>query len=120
VFASIAEVETRTAADYAKAVDAYTHGRLNAKALAQLIERTILPALAADRTRVEALRGVPREQAGLIADARQYFELREVSWRRRIDALRGSNMKLLREADGTERAALDAFDRLKRGVLIGS
>lgn len=120
MLASIAEVETRTAADYAKAVDAYTHGRLNAKALAQLIERTILPALAADRTRVEALRGVPREQAGLVADARQYFELREVSWRRRISALRGSNMKLLREADGTERAALDAFDRLQRGASTGS
>jgi membrane associated rhomboid family serine protease len=118
--ASIAEVETRTAADYAKAVDAYTHGRLNAKALAQLIERTILPALAADRTRVEALRGVPREQAGLVADARHYFQLREVSWRRRIDALRGSNMKLFREADGTERAALDVFDRLQRGAATGS
>jgi hypothetical protein len=29
-------------------------------------------------------------------------------------------MKLLREADGTERAALDAFDRLQRGAATGS
>lgn len=112
--ARVAEVETRTAADYAKAVDAYTHGRLKAKELALLIDKTILPALAADRARIDALRGVPREQVPLVAAAREYFQLRDASWKRRADGLRGSNMKLLREADRAERAALDAFERMQR------
>jgi membrane associated rhomboid family serine protease len=112
--AQIADVESKTASDYAKAVDAYTRGRVNAKALAQLIEMNILPALAADRARIEALRGVPREQAPLVATAREYFDLRDTSWRRRLDGLRGSNMKMLREADRVERAALDAYERLQR------
>lgn len=114
--ARIAQVETRTAADYAKAVDGYTHGRLKAKELAQLIEKNILPALAADRARIDALHGVPREQAPLVAAARQYFELRDVSWKRRADGLRGSSMKVLRDADRAERAALDAFERLQKGA----
>jgi membrane associated rhomboid family serine protease len=110
--ARISEVETRTSADYAKAVDGYTHGRLRAKELAQLIEMSILPALAADRARIDALHGVPREQAPLVAAAREYFELRDTSWRRRVDGLRGSNMKVLRDADRAERAALDAYARI--------
>ncbi len=110
--ARVADVETRTAADYAKAVDAYTQGRIKAKELALLIERTILPALAADRTRVEGLHGVPREQAPLVASAREYFDLREQSWRRRIEGLRGSNMKTLRDAEHVERGALDVYERM--------
>jgi rhomboid protease GluP len=117
--ARIIDLESRTASEYAKAVDGFTHGRLSAKALAQTIQRSILPALEADRTRVNALRGVPSEQAPLVATAREYFELREASWRRRVEGLLGSNMKTLREADRAERAALEHFERLQRqaGVL---
>ncbi|HEY2432027.1 MAG TPA: rhomboid family intramembrane serine protease [Vicinamibacterales bacterium] len=111
--ARIADVEARTSSDYAKAVNAYTQGRLNARALAQLIEKNILPALDADRARVEGLRGVPREQAPMVATAREYFELRDASWRRRVDGLRGSSMTALRDADRAERAALDAYGRLQ-------
>jgi membrane associated rhomboid family serine protease len=112
--ARIVEVETRTNSEYAKAVEAYTKGRLPAKALAQLIQRSILPALHADRARIEALRGVPLEQAKLVAVAKQYFELRESSWRRRMEGLQGSSMKTLRDADRVERSALDAFEQLQR------
>src|SRR5204862_316239 len=57
--AQIAGVESRTAAEYAKAVEQFTRGRLPAKALAQTIERSILPAIEADHAGVNALRGVP-------------------------------------------------------------
>ena len=110
----IADVEERTASAYGTAVDAYVHGRLSGKALAHVIETSVLPALAADRARIAALNGIPREQAPLVATAREYFDLRETSWRRRLDGLRGSNMKLLRDADSVERTALDAFRRLQR------
>jgi len=112
--ARIVEVETRTHSEYAKAVEGYTKGRLSAKELAQIIQRNILPALHADRERIEALRGVPSEQAKLVATAKQYFDLRESSWRRRLEGLQGSSMKTLRDADRVERSALDAFEQLQR------
>jgi membrane associated rhomboid family serine protease len=112
----IADVESHTASEYAKAVASFTQGRLSAKALAQVIQRNILPALEADRTRVNALRGVPREQTSLVTTAKEYFELREASWRRRIDGILASSVKILRDADQTERTALDAFARLQNEV----
>jgi membrane associated rhomboid family serine protease len=111
--ARIVEMESATASEYAKAVDAFTHGRMSAKALAQVIQRKILPAVEADRARIDALRGVPHEQAPLVAAARQYFELRETSWRRRVEGLTGSSMKMLREADQAERTALEALEKLQ-------
>ena len=118
VIARVVDVESRTASEYAKAVAAFTNGRMSAKALAQTIQRSILPALAADRARVEALRGVPAEQKPLVAAAHQYFELREQSWQRRIEGLLGSNMKTLREAEKAERAALDHFSRLQHDLGV--
>lgn len=114
--AKIGDVESRTAAEYDKAVAAFTRGRVSAKELARVIQRSILPALEADRTRVRALRGVPREQAPLIAAAQEYFELREASWRHRLEGIQSSSMKILREADQTERTALEAFARVQRGA----
>jgi hypothetical protein len=112
--ARIAVVETWTSLEYAKAVNEFTQGRLPQKALGQVIQTKILPALDADRTRVNALRGVPREQKPLVATAKEYFELREASWKRRLEGLKASSMKILREADRTEREALDQYDRLRR------
>jgi len=116
--ARIADVESQTAAEYAKAVERFTIGRMSAKALADVIQRKILPALEADRTRITALHGVPAEQTPLVTTARQYFELREASWRRRIEGLQGSNMKILRDAEQTERNALAALDQLQH--LLGT
>jgi hypothetical protein len=86
---------------------------MSAKALADVIQRNILPALAADRTRIDALHGVPPEQAPLVTTARQYFDLREASWKRRIEGLQGSSMKILRDAEQTERNALAALEELQ-------
>jgi rhomboid protease GluP len=111
--AGIVAVEERTAAAYDAAAAKFRSGRLPAKALVQLIDRTIVPELRAVRARVTALRGVPREQAPLAAAAEEYFRLREQSWRDRVDGLLKSKMDMLRKAEETELAALVAFDRIR-------
>jgi rhomboid protease GluP len=110
--ARVAQVEARTTAMYDAAVARFTRGTIPARTLAQLIDRTIIPALQADRARLKALRGVAREQVPLVAAASQYFELREQSWRRRAEGLSKSNMGMLREADRAEQAALDALKKI--------
>ena len=62
--------------------------------------------------RVAGLRGVPREQVPLAAAAKEYFQLREASWRRRAEGLVKSNTNILREAEQKERAAMDAFRKM--------
>lgn len=111
--AHITAVEQRTAAAYDVAVAEFKLGRLPAKRLAQIIDRTILPDLQGVRTQLGALRGVPREQAPLVEAAESYFKLREQSWRRRAEGLLRSNLNMLREAERTERAALEAFQRIQ-------
>lgn len=110
----IADVETTTTSEYAKALVGFTSGRSSAKALVQVIQSRIIPALKADRARIEALHGVPNEQAPLVAAARRYFDLREASWRRRAEGLLGSNVKTLHDADQAERTALAALEELQR------
>lgn len=107
--ARISAVEERTSAEYAAAVEKFKRGHLPARALVTLIDRSILPALAQDRARVDALRGAPRDQAPLLLAARRYFEWRELSWRRRAEGLRTSKMALLYEAERAERTALESL-----------
>jgi membrane associated rhomboid family serine protease len=110
---NITAVEQRTASAYDAAVGEFTLGRLPAKRLAQLIDRTILPDLARVRADLSTLRGVPREQAPLVEAAETYFRLREQSWRRRAEGLLRSKDAILREAERTERAALEAFQKIQ-------
>lgn len=109
----ITAFEERTAASYDVAVDKFKRGRLTPDALSQIIDRSILPELQSIHGRVKDLRGVPREQAPLVAAANEYFKLREESWRRRSEALHKRNMKMLRDAELSERAALDAFQKMR-------
>lgn len=111
--ARIAAVEERTAGAYDEAVAKFRLGRIPARGLIQLIDRTIMPELQAVRARVTALRGVPQEQAPLVAAAEEYFQLREESWRRRAEGLLRSSADMLREADRKERAALEAFRKMR-------
>jgi rhomboid protease GluP len=111
--AGVVAVEQRTAAAYEGAVANFRLGRVPAKALVQLIERTIIPDLQRVRARMSRLRGVPHEQAPLVTAAEEYFRLREQSWRDRIEGLLKSRMELLRKAEQSERAALDAFARIR-------
>jgi hypothetical protein len=109
----IVEIEGRTAHDYDLAATQFRLGAVNAKALAQLIDGTILPELRQARTRVKALVGVPPEHQPLVAGAEEYLGLRDESWRLRSEALRKGNMNALRKADRAERDSLDAFQRIK-------
>ena len=111
--AQIAAVEERTAGTYDAAVAKFRHRRITAEALVEVIDRTIMPELQAARARLKALRGVPREQVPLVTAAETYFELREQSWRRRAEGLLRSNMDKLREAEQSERAALEAFESMR-------
>ena len=109
----VAQVETRVSATYSAAVTEFTEGRMPAAKLATLIERTILPPLKAERRHLNELRGVPREQEPLVVAVKQYFHLREESWRRRVEGLRKSNHALLRSADNSERDAIEALQRAR-------
>ena len=135
---NVLDTEARTAAAYKTASDAFARGRMTADALAQVAERTIVPELQAADARLTALRNVPPEQQPLVADAREYLRLREKSWRARVVAIRKANPDLrgakpaadahsrlqaearfrsnqiaLGNAEGAERAALEAFQRIK-------
>ena len=81
-----------------------------------MIDRTILPDLQSLQKKLAALRGVPREQAPLVEAANAYIRLREQSWRRRAEGLLRSNLGMLREAERTERAALEAFQKIQPAI----
>jgi rhomboid protease GluP len=111
--ARIVALEERTAALYRKAVDQFRIGALNAKALATTIDRAIMPEVVAERARLKAIRGVPREHQPLVANADEYLRLREESWRQRSQALQSANMAALRQADRTEYESLEALEKIK-------
>lgn len=101
--------EARTASAYDKAVAQFTAGSISAEALADVINRTILPELQTLRTRVGSMDRVPAEHQQVMASAREFLRLRDESWRLRADGLLKHNMLTLRQADRTERASLDVL-----------
>jgi membrane associated rhomboid family serine protease len=111
--AHIAEIEEKTATAYDAAVHRFTNGELTLKELVGVIERTILPELRAEQARVKQLQHVPREQAQLVANADQYFKLREESWQARAAGLRRTSLKGLRSPDDTEREAREVLDNIR-------
>lgn len=137
--ARVLAIEARTSAAYQAGADALKKGRATSDALAQLAERTIVPELQAADVRLKLLTNVPQENQDLVANAREYLRLRCASWHARADALRTvyqnappppeggahttwrlqatarfrSNMAALGAAEAAERAALEAFRRIK-------
>ncbi len=109
-------LETRLEGEYKTAVDSFTKGRMSSKALADLIQGSILPQVTAARARVDALEHVPESQQSLIASARVYLRLRDESWRLRVQALRKTSMAMLRQADGIEHASLIALQQVNVGI----
>jgi rhomboid protease GluP len=111
----IVAIEGRTTGAYEAAVNQFRLGAIKAEALAQLIDRTIMPELHAAQGRLKALDRdrVPQEHQPLVADADEYLRLRDESWRLRAEALRKSNMATLRKADRTELASLAALKKIQ-------
>ena len=64
-------------------------------------------------TRLESFHKVPREHQWLVTGAIEYLKARDESWRLRREALRKSNLQILRQADSVERVSLDTFRKLK-------
>jgi len=138
----VVATEERTATTYQAAFEAFKKGRISAEALAQLAEREILPELQAVDARLTALRNVPPEDQPLVASAREYLRLRAKSWRVRADAIRRTNIEPRRgaersmdassriqaqaqfrsnqmamgNAEGAERASLEAFKKVKEAT----
>ena len=106
-------VESRTADLYEKEVDRFRKGRITAVALADVIEKAIVPELRLAAGRLRALRDVPPEDQRLVASAETFLKLRVESWRMRAAALHKSDMRGLQQADSKEQASREAFHRLK-------
>jgi hypothetical protein len=111
--ARVIALEDRTASTYEKAVVQFRNGALSAPALAQVIDKSIVPELQAARARLKAINGVPQEHKPLVASAEEYFRLRNESWRLRAEGLHKRNMPTLQKAERPERAALEALERIK-------
>jgi hypothetical protein len=111
-------VESRTAGLYDKEVDRFRRGRITAAALADVIEKTIVPELHVVAGRLRALQDVPPEQKPLIATAETFLTLRDESWQLRAVALHKSDMLGLRQADSKERASRQAFHRLNNMARV--
>ena len=113
--ARVLAFEDRTVLAYQAAVNQFKLGAISAKALAVVIERTIVPELQSMRTRVKAIERVPPIQKGLLTSAEEYLRLRDQSWRLRAEGLHKSSMRTLRQADEAEHTSLEAFEQLKAG-----
>src|SRR5262245_42939886 len=112
----LSAVEQKTASAYDAAVRHFTNGEMNLKELTEVIDRTILPELAAAQARMKRLDRVPYAQAQLLAGANEYLKLREESWRARSAGLRRKSLGGMRPPDETERASLEALDRIRPAV----
>jgi hypothetical protein len=110
---AVIAAEARTAAAYDSAVAKFRKGTVTTRDLAQVIGESIRPELRTMQMRLKALRGVPKEHAPVVAAAEEFLQLRDESWRHRSEALVASDPDLLRDADRTERAALEALRRVK-------
>ena len=116
--AKISALEDRTAREYDEAREQFRKDHVSAEALAQMIDRKILPELRAARIRLKAIDGVPREHQPLVAGVEEYLRLRDESWRLRAEGLRrksGSGLKF-RQAEVEERASLEALHRVVPAV----
>jgi membrane associated rhomboid family serine protease len=111
--ARVVALESSTAVTYEKAVVQFKNGAMTAQALEKVITQKIVPELQQAHARLKAVNGVPAEHQPLVANAEEYLRLRDESWRLRADALRKSNMVALRAADRSERASLEAFEKIK-------
>jgi hypothetical protein len=116
VLAQVLAVEDHIASEYDAAVKGFTKGRMNAKALASLIDEKVTPELEATRKQVASLQNVPPEHRPLVAAAETYLRMRMESWRLRVTALRYNKSALLRDAEQAERASLDALSMVRRGA----
>ena len=112
---AIVESEARTSAAFKTALLDFTEGRMTEKALADVIDRVIVPELDYVEARLSLVdrQMVPEEQRPLLAAAEEYLKLRDESWTLRANALRSGKISILWVADRKETQALEALGRVK-------
>jgi hypothetical protein len=113
--AAVIAVEGRTAHEYDAEIERGNDGRSSMRERIVLIDQ-IRPQLQALRARLESFDKVAREQQPLVASAIEFLKTRDESWRLRKEALRKSNLQMLRQADSVERTSIDQFRKLKAAV----
>jgi rhomboid protease GluP len=113
--AAVIAIEDRTAHEYDAEIARSNDGRSTMRERIVLIDQ-IRPQLQALRARLESFDKVPREQQLLVASAIEFLNTRDESWRLRKEALRKSNLQILRQADSVERISIDRFRKLKAAV----
>jgi membrane associated rhomboid family serine protease len=96
----IALEDTKTG-EYRTALERFNKGRMTADALAQVIDRSIVPELESADAKLLAIRGVPPEHQPLVAAADEFLRMRTSSWRLQADTWRNRVKPRRREADGT-------------------
>jgi membrane associated rhomboid family serine protease len=138
----IIALEDETAGTYQSALEKVNKGAMTADALAQFIDKKIVPELEAADEHLRSIRGVPPEHRPLVANADEYLKLRAASWRLYAESWRNKVRASRRgqpdgfvtsdagwhqvkaqfradaatrgKAEGTERAALEVLQRLKQ------
>jgi membrane associated rhomboid family serine protease len=111
---AIVETEARTSAAFKTALLDFTEGRMTDKALADVIDRVVVPELdyVGERLSLVDRQMVPAEQRPLLAAAEEYLKLRDESWTLRANALRSGKMSILWVADRKETQSLEALSRV--------
>jgi membrane associated rhomboid family serine protease len=115
--ARVIELETRTAAAYDAEVARFRLGRQTPESLARTAD-----AIASDihtaYTSLSSLRNIPAEHQPVVDEALAYLQLREQSWRLRVEGLRARRMQTLQRAERLEYEAKARFvevEKLKSG-----
>jgi membrane associated rhomboid family serine protease len=123
----IALEDTKTG-EYRTALERFNKGRVTAEALAQVIERSIVPELEAADAKLLAIRGVPPEHQPLVTAADEFLRMRSASWKLQAETWRNRIKPRRHEADGTllsdaswrEAKAQFRADAATRGKAEGS
>jgi membrane associated rhomboid family serine protease len=93
----IIALEDKTAGVYQAALERVKKGTMSAEALAQFIDRSIVPELKAADDHLRSIRGVPPEHQPLVAGAEEYLRLRSESFRLYAEGWRSTNRLLRRQ-----------------------
>jgi hypothetical protein len=105
----VIDVEQRTAARYDADVKRFRNGRMTAEELAEVAD-AIYSEVRQMRITLAAVRNVPAEQLPMLQVASHYLQLREDSWRLRVEALSQGRMQTLQKASVRESEAMRAFE----------
>jgi membrane associated rhomboid family serine protease len=107
--ARLVDVEERTAAQYDAMIKQFRNGRITADELAAAAE-VIGEEVRQVRAAIAELRNIPAEHVPMLLAASRFLELREDSWRLRVEALRQGRMQGLQKASVREFEAKRAFE----------